>query len=285
MSKKQKLHRSLSRRLGRLEKGLILKEKALLQCQKYPEIEHQADLLKTNFSKLRPRMKTLDCEDWQQGGASCTLILDPELTPKEQLEHFYRHARKLKRGIEPLKKIIGSLQKEKQRIATAFATLEEASPEELDVLENEFLQKRPPKKEALFKSPSFHTFYSASGLALLVGKDGKSNLHITFQCAKKGDLWFHNRNGAGAHVIIRKGQKKEIDQEALLDAASLALYFSKARASLGQEHEVVVAEKQHVRRMKDAPAGKVLLSKYKTLRVLLDPGRIEAIKNRPPLIK
>jgi len=279
MSKKKKLHRSLGRRLGRLEKGLAEKEKALELCQKYPELHHQADLLKANFSKLRPKQASIQCEDWQREGIMCTLVLDPELSPKEQLEDFYKRAAKLKRGIEPLKKIIIALKKEKQRVSAVLATLETASTEELDALEHKFLQKKVSKKEGATKREAFYTFTSASGLTILVGKDAKSNIHITFQLAKKGDFWLHNRSGSGSHVVIRKGHK-EIDPEALADAASLALYFSKARSELEKEHEVVVAEKQNVRRMKGARPGTVSLVKYKTLRVVLSKERIEAIKKR-----
>jgi len=41
------------------------------------------------------------------------------------------------------------------------------------------------------------------GFIVYVGKDAKSNDHLTFNVADKEDIWFHVKGVPGSHVVIR----------------------------------------------------------------------------------
>ncbi len=67
-------------------------------------------------------------------------------------------------------------------------------------------------------------------LKYLSGKTTGKNDQLTLKSASSNDLWLHTRNIPGSHVIIRK-TKEGFSDAVLLEAATLAAFFSKAKAS------------------------------------------------------
>jgi predicted ribosome quality control (RQC) complex YloA/Tae2 family protein len=282
---KKRTYKAVKKRLKRIEKGILQKEKALEESLDWQKVSHYGDLLKANFSKIIPGLKDITVLDWLQENKPVTIILDPLLTPKNQLERFFKKSKKLKKAHAPLQKAIdylkGELAKwlEIQALIENFKTIDELYAFQLNY---QLLQKAAPQVQVKAKEAkkSFHTFFSQSHLPILVGKSAHDNEQLTFQVANGDDLWLHVSGKAGSHVVIKKKKSDAIDQEAILDAATLALYFSKARSEPFGQHEVVVTQRRFVQRIKGAPKGKVGISSYKTLNLTLDPLRIEAIKKR-----
>ena len=65
------------------------------------------------------------------------------------------------------------------------------------------------------------------GFVVYVGKDAKSNDHLTFNVADKEDIWFHVKGVPGSHVVI-KVRENLPTPEILKYAAELAKKNSKA---------------------------------------------------------
>jgi len=281
---KKRQRRSLQKKLKRILKGIHEKENALQEAKNWQHVEHLGDLLKTYFYKLAPKMSSIQLEDFANDNQLITILLDPELAPKEQLKAYYQKSKKQKRALPFLEKAIEHLKREQRLQESALDALMLCdTAEKLKLFQNESptkkqnnFKKEPAKK---IKTNPVHTFHSASGHAILVGKSAAANDELTFQMAKGDDLWLHINGLAGSHVVIRKKQQAEVDEETLLDAVHLAIYFSKARHLQGA-WEVVVTVRKHVFRIKGAPKGKVSVSKCKNIKVLLDPARITQIKER-----
>jgi predicted ribosome quality control (RQC) complex YloA/Tae2 family protein len=116
-------------------------------------------------------------------------------------------------------------------------------------------------------------FVSAEGYAIWVGRTNEQNDRLTMSIANGNDVWLHVGGGrAGAHVIVRLPKQKTASLETLLDAATLAVHFSKARDE--RRIDVVYTLKKHVRKPKGLPAGAVVPSHTKTLTVLRDEARL-----------
>lgn len=278
--------RALQKKLRRIEKGILSKNHEIQESSRHQEIEHLGELLKANFSHIRPKMTAITVTDWQQENREVTIPLDPKLGAKEQLKAYFKRSKKLKTAKEPLERALQHLENEKNR------WLERLS--ELDLLQEKdeliHFQKKydicktassPQRKGKTEEVPSsFYTFISESGLRILVGKSAQGNDLLTFQIARGDDLWLHVHGTPGSHVVIKKRDTHPVDHEAIMDAANLALYFSKVRHLVTQEHEVALTERKYVQKRKGAPKGQVMLTEYKLVRVPLDIKRIEAIKNR-----
>jgi len=65
------------------------------------------------------------------------------------------------------------------------------------------------------------------GFVVYVGKDAKSNDHLTFNVADKEDIWFHVKGVPGSHVVIRV--RENLPTETVIKSgAELAKKNSKA---------------------------------------------------------
>jgi predicted ribosome quality control (RQC) complex YloA/Tae2 family protein len=285
-SEKKRTIKAIKKRIKRIEKGVQAKAKELDECAQHEHIVHLGNLLKANFHLLEPGQEQIVVHDFVNENTQITIPLDPTLSPQTQLAAFYKKAKKLKKGTAPLKDALLHLQKEQQKWTQYL--LESESIFSLEALKSFqkklHLLEHAKKKEGekAHKEKPFHHFLSASGLSIFVGKNQEANDLLTFQYAKSKDIWLHAHQVAGSHVIIRAKTNLPIDQDALLDAALLAAYFSKARAHLDRVSEVAYTTRNHVFRIKGAPKGKVALSSYKILHVRLDTKRICEIKERHP---
>jgi predicted ribosome quality control (RQC) complex YloA/Tae2 family protein len=104
---------------------------------------------------------------------------------------------------------------------------------------------------------------TARGSRILVGRSPTENAELTFHVARPDDLWFHARNLPGAHVILQRGDRSDPPDDDVGRAASLAAYYSKARAS----GSVLVdyTRRKYVRAQRDAPPGLVWYTEFKTI--------------------
>ena len=118
--------------------------------------------------------------------------------------------------------------------------------------------------------------FSSPPYRILVGRSAKENDELLRRHVRGNDWWFHCRDYPGAYVFVKVPAGKSPPLETMLDAASLALHFSRAKnAGAG---DVYYTQVKHLRRAKDAPKGLVLPTQEKNLHVKLDPTRIERLK-------
>ncbi|GAC1384848.1 MAG: NFACT RNA binding domain-containing protein [Herpetosiphon sp.] len=104
---------------------------------------------------------------------------------------------------------------------------------------------------------------SSEGISILVGRSAGQNDEVTFHLAQGDDVWLHARGMPGAHVVIRSGGA--VDDQTLLEAAGLALYFSKGRNQTSGD--VSVCRQRDVRKVPGGPPGLVQLRHERTLHV------------------
>jgi predicted ribosome quality control (RQC) complex YloA/Tae2 family protein len=133
-----------------------------------------------------------------------------------------------------------------------------------------------PRPKAPPPGENFRRFVSAEGYPILVGRNNEQNDRLTMKVANGNDLWLHVGGGRpGSHVVIKLPKGKTASLESLLDAAALAVHFSKARGE--RRVEVVYTHKKNVRKPKGLPAGAVAPSQTKTVTSQLDEVRLRRI--------
>jgi predicted ribosome quality control (RQC) complex YloA/Tae2 family protein len=116
----------------------------------------------------------------------------------------------------------------------------------------------------------------------LVGKGSKANDKLTFSIARGRDMWLHIRDYSGSHVVVPLGKNEDIDQQTLIDAATLALNYSKAKS--GQKGEVIYTRRKNISKRRGSPPGEVQVSVIKTVYIELDKKRITELKDRSKVI-
>lgn len=224
-------------------------------------------------------------------GQHLTIRLDPDQSPIEQAEAWFKRAAKLERAAEIIPERRKQLESELAFLAQMAEDLQQATnqPELLSVreeLEVAGLLPRTPVKplvktigKAKGKAagkpkanqptePQLLRYYSPQGFEIVVGRNARQNEQITFDVAKAEDLWLHARGAPGSHVIIRTGGQP-IQPETLRMAAQLAAYYSKLRGESAVT--VIFTPRRFVSRAPGGHTGQVLVREEETVTV---PGEL-----------
>jgi hypothetical protein len=138
------------------------------------------------------------------------------------------------------------------------------------------LSKRE-KREAALKA-GVREFTSHDNLAIYVGKSDRDNDALTFRLARGNDHWFHLAAAPGSHVVAVAPPDGVLPQETLLDAAHLAVHFSKMRGAT--KADVTHTQAKHVRRIRGAPPGKVRVERSDTILVRLEANRLARLTGK-----
>ncbi len=130
------------------------------------------------------------------------------------------------------------------------------------------------------KAQPYRTFQSNKGRPIFVGKGGRDNDKLSLHVARGNDLWLHAHNWAGAHVVVRLHRGEEIDHETLLDAATLAVHYSKGKRDTTVE--VLYTHAKYIRKPKGFPPGRVTVAGGKTIAIQLESKRLERLLQSRP---
>lgn len=228
------------------------------------EYRRKARLLLTRQKEIRraPRVEIMDYD----GTTRVEIEIDPALTPAQNAEVLFRRARKADRKAQAAPARLAELEQEEARLRELAADLDRASEDEILALESEFGVRETRGGGA--KQPGlrarYRTYTVAGGWEVLVGKSNRDNDVLTHRIARPSDLWFHVRQAAGSHVILRRqGKKAEPDRQAIIEAAAIAAFHSKAGRS--SKVPVCYTEKRHVRKPRGARPGLAVVKREKVV--------------------
>lgn len=92
------------------------------------------------------------------------------------------------------------------------------------------------------------------GFVVYIGKDAKSNDHLTFNVADKEDIWFHVKGVPGSHVVIRV--RENLPTETLIKAVA-ELAKKNSKASKDDKATVVYCQRRFVKKEPGMNDGQV----------------------------
>lgn len=261
---KAKIH-SLDRRVKKIEKDVERLRKLAVR-------QEEGELLKANLGRVKRGMGRIVVQDWETG-SDRAIILDPAIDAVANMERIFKKAAKGKRGEKITQQRLAETLAERTALQELLFFVEDAQDvTELNSLAPEIPEARGNAKSPILPekhsdrmapAPLFHEFRSPSGGVIWVGKSGKGNDFLLREKARKGDLWFHVKGMAGAHVLLPVRAKARIPLEDKERAAALAVHFSRARGK--GKVEVMVADVKDVTRPKGAEPGRVAVRSYETI--------------------
>ena len=277
------LARVLSAAAERLSRKMNLQMAELDASNERETLKMYGDLLNANLYRLQKGEAFAELENfYQEGSPSVRIPLDPLLTPSQNAQRYYKRYRKARTAQE---KLTGQIQKARQEllyIQSVQEALDRAQCErDLNELRAELAEQgylRPKKIKAKQKSiasaPPLR-FTTSDGFSVLVGRNNRQNDKLTLKDANNHDLWLHVKNMPGCHAIL-VSDRREFSQAAILQAAAIAAFFSKARDSENVPVDYTLV--RYVSKPQGAKPGMVIYDKYKTVYVL--PALPEAADNR-----
>ncbi|MDO8426676.1 MAG: NFACT family protein [Deltaproteobacteria bacterium] len=232
------------------------------------------ELLTYSMGKIKRGMREVEAIDYAKVPPEKVLVrLDERLSPKENIEKYFKRAKKSKTALSLLKERIPEVERDLEYTGELTYEWEQAdTKEDLTTLEAELISagylkgEKAEKAKEEPKAEPVRRFKSSEGFEIICGKSGRGNDLIVKEYAKGEDIWFHASKVPGSHVLIKAaGRKKELTEKTIEEAASLAAFFSKARGS--GKAEVVYTEAKNVKKPRGAKPGMVTIKDYKTIMV------------------
>ena len=243
----------------------------------FEQLKHSADLIMSNLHRISPGDSWLSAESLLAPGEHIEVALDPTLAPQKNAELYYERYKKAKAGLASLHQEMAELQGLLDKIAeerTSMASVED--PSALAEFARRLERRQERKEGPRLRRPGLE--YHSAGYTFLVGRSAKENDELLRKHVRGNDWWLHSRDYPGAYVFIKAIPGKSIPLDVLLDAANLALYYSKGRS--GGHSEMYYTAVKYLRRPREGKLGLVLPTHEKNLSVRLDTKRLERLFGR-----
>ena len=221
-------------------------------------------------------------------GEYVLITLDEKLSPSSNAERYFKKYRKSKIDVQAVQRKIDSLNRGVAELEDQMDALEsiedagllaEAVKDTLDWLTP---SRKSPVRKKNDKLPP-HIRFSHLACEFYVGLNARGNRYVTFKAASPEDLWFHVHEIPGAHVIVKRmDDGEECPEDAIMLAASLAAWFSRAR--LSAKVQVDYTRRKYVRSVPGSAIALVTYTNPLTVQVSPDlwRGFPEAVRSVLP---
>ncbi len=232
--------------------------------------ERWAHLLMASRHLVSTGAETAELEDIIAQTGSISIPLAPGLSAVQNADRYYEKARETRRSRasseDRLKATIVRLGNLKQELSTL------STAPEVDRFRKNHqnaLAELSAQGTGIDIEIPFRRYALPGGYEVWVGRNATQNDRLTFQFARKYDLWLHARGVSGSHTVLRlPGRKHRPPATVIERAAEIAAYHSKARTS--SLAPVIVTERKYVRKPRKSRPGTVIVEREKVL--LVKPG-------------
>ena len=202
---------------------------------------------------------------------------DEREAAKERAREVFASYKKLAKSLPHVTEREHSVDRALEAVDALRWESERASDEDLDEVEAA-VDALLPHAEARHPSPprrkrALLELRTPQGSRIAVGRSPVENAELTFRHARPNDLWFHARGIPGAHVILSREDRSAAPDEDLRTAASLAAFYSRAKAATSVP--VDYTQRKHVRKQRAAPPGLVWYTEART--IVVQPRAIESL--------
>ncbi len=272
--KSHSLSKLVSNNIERLARKISVQNVELLKCQDREILRITGDLIGANMHLIKKGAPYADVINfYDEEAATIRIALDVTKTPQQNAQKYYKDYAKAKTADKMLRVQIENATEELAYLETVADEIARAeSEQDLSSIRQELISEgylkenkseRNNKKQQKLK-PDFREFETSDGFKVLVGRNNRQNDLLTLKTANKNDLWFHTKDIPGSHtVIVTDG--REVSESAILEAAQIAAYFSKAKDSSQVPVDYTLIRR--VNKPQGAKPGKVIYTDQRTVYV------------------
>ncbi len=184
------------------------------------------DLIMANLYNLKDYQKSVNVYDYENG-KEIALELDETKTLKENANNFYKLYNKSKTSILKLSKLSQDLQTQIDYYEQILYSIEIAeSFEDFTEIQSELEPERKSKTSSKMSVEPLE--FDLDGCKVFVGRNNRQNDYIVSKLSRDDDLWFHTKDCAGSHVLLRC---QEPTDKLIFECAKLAKEYSKGKDS------------------------------------------------------
>ena len=235
--KGQDLLKTATTARDRVRRKLAAQEKELSACLDRDHLRICGELITANLYRMERGQSRLTAQNYyDENCADVDIPLDVRLSPQENAARYFKQYAKAKTAEKYLTAQLQKGREELQYLESVLQELAQAESEQdfndirTELTDGGYIRQRGKKQSGFQRASRPREFRTSAGLRVLVGRSNRQNDRLTTKDADKRDLWLHTQKIHGSHVILCTGGA-EPDEQSLLEAASLAAYFSQAQGS------------------------------------------------------
>lgn len=215
-----------AKRLKKVQNSLTKMSAQMKTEEKADSYRLNGDLIVANLYNNSDFTSSITVYDYEHD-KTVSIKLDETKTLKDNANRFYKLYNKAKTSNLKLKELTEELNAEKLYLEQLLYSINSALSIE-DLYELTF-EVEPEKKLPVDKKKSFMPVeIREDDCTIWVGKNNKQNDFIVSKLSKDTDLWFHTKDCAGSHVLLRC---ENITDEMILRCAKLAKEYSSGSKS------------------------------------------------------
>ncbi|PZX07991.1 putative ribosome quality control (RQC) complex YloA/Tae2 family protein [Psychrobacillus insolitus] len=273
------LERWLLNELSKLKLKMKKLKKDFEQAENLDTFLLYGELLMANAYAIEKGLKEVELVNYYDENEKTVLIpLDIRKTASQNAQRYYSRYSKAKTALLKIQQQFDITKDDITYFELLLQQVMQASPTDIEEIREELIEQgllkaRASKKKKKPTKPSPEKFIASDGTEISVGKNNKQNDFVTFKLARKTDTWLHTKDIPGSHVVIHSDNPSET---ALLEAANLAAYFSKARESASVPVDYTVVKQ--VKKPSGAKPGFVIYFEQNTVFVTPDEEMIRQMK-------
>lgn len=257
----------------RVRRKLAAQEKEMAACLDRDHLRICGELITANLYRMERGQSRLTAQNYyDENCADVDIPLDVRLSPQGNAARYFKQYAKAKTAEKYLTAQLQRGREELQYLESVLQELAQAESEQdfndirTELTDGGYLRGRGKKQPGFQRASKPREFRSSAGLRILVGRNNRQNDRLTTKDADKRDVWLHTQKIHGSHVILCTGGA-EPDEQSLMEAASLAAYFSQAQGST--KVPVDYTPVKFVKKPAGAKPGMVVYTTYQTM--LADP--------------
>ncbi|HSI67706.1 MAG TPA: NFACT RNA binding domain-containing protein [Planococcus sp. (in: firmicutes)] len=271
------LERWLQNEIAKLKAKLKKLKKEKDQAEKRELLQLNGELIMANLHWIKKGMKEVEVDNYYNE-EKVTITLDPRKTPIENSQRYYSRYQKAKTALIKTQEQIDKAEEDIGYFETLMQQVQQAGISDIEEIREELAEQglmkaQKSKKKKKPVKPSVEPYVSSTGTPISVGKNNKQNDYVTFKVAAKSDTWLHTKDIPGSHVIIHDSDP---DDTTIMEAATIAAYFSKARES--SSVPVDYTEVRQVKKPNGSKPGFVIYFDQKTVFVTPDEDLVIKLK-------
>ena len=236
-SERNALRQVLNKLSAALERKQVSLRRDLENAEQAEDYRIKGELLTANLHHVERGQTVIEVQNYYAPDLSVLPIeLDPQLSPSENAQQYFKRYTKAKRGVSVIHRLIADNEAEQEALQAYVSEVEEVKGlKKLRAIQSEFVKKgwiKETKRQSKQSESAgaFRKYTSPDGFQIYVGRNSKENDLLLRRIASSRDMWLHAKQIHGSHVIIRNPENKPgIPMPTLLKAAQIAAFFSKAQ--------------------------------------------------------
>lgn len=275
------LFKTITNLQERAVRKAVNRRNELKECADKDKFKLYGDLITANQYALSKGSTVYEVQNYYEDNSLLKIPADPSLTPVQNAQKYYKEYRKKQTAESKLTDFINQALAEAKYLDSVLYALSRAATDgEITAIKNElietgFIKSRAQSKQKNQKELKPFQYESSEGFLITVGRNNIMNDKLTLKTASNRDLWFHVKDTAGSHVIV-KYDGREFTDKVIREAALLAAYNSKARMSSNVAVDYTAVK--NVKKPNGAKPGMVIYDGYNTEYVTPNQTELERIK-------